>query len=58
MVCLHKLFEAQVDFNGASIAVECAGHALTYSELNTQANQLAHYLISGDGILALENTAI
>ena len=46
MVCLHQLFEVQVDVNGSSVAVVCEGRTLTYSELNTQANQLAHYLIS------------
>ncbi|XP_031624485.1 uncharacterized protein LOC116341514 [Contarinia nasturtii] len=44
--CLHELFEEQVEYNGRAIAVECEGETLTYEELNTQANQLAHYLIA------------
>ncbi|XP_055305078.1 uncharacterized protein LOC129569885, partial [Sitodiplosis mosellana] len=44
--CLHQLFEAQVECDGQAIAVECNGEVLSYSELNTQANRLAHYLIA------------
>ncbi|XP_055302605.1 uncharacterized protein LOC129568576 [Sitodiplosis mosellana] len=44
--CLHHLFEQQVERNGKAVAVECEGVTLTYSELNAQANQLAHYLIA------------
>ncbi len=42
--CLHHLFEAQVERTPDAVAVEFAGDCLTYRELNTQANQLAHYL--------------
>jgi amino acid adenylation domain-containing protein len=42
--CLHHLFEAQVARTPEAIAAEFAGHRLTYSELNSRANQLAHYL--------------
>ncbi|AHH95958.1 non-ribosomal peptide synthetase [Kutzneria albida] len=42
---LPELFQAQVRSNGSSPAVACAGHTLTYAELNARANQLARYLI-------------
>ncbi|XP_055303140.1 uncharacterized protein LOC129568840, partial [Sitodiplosis mosellana] len=44
--CLHQLFEAQVECNGKAIAVECEGETSSYEKLNSQANQLAHYLIA------------
>ncbi|WP_319419097.1 amino acid adenylation domain-containing protein [Pleurocapsa sp. FMAR1] len=44
--CIHKLFEAQVQAHPDAVAIICQGQQLTYSELNTQANQLAHYLQS------------
>ncbi|XP_031634798.1 uncharacterized protein LOC116348076 [Contarinia nasturtii] len=44
--CIHQLFEEQVRRDGSAIAVECEGETLNYDELNTQSNQLAHYLIS------------
>ncbi|XP_055305790.1 uncharacterized protein LOC129570272, partial [Sitodiplosis mosellana] len=44
--CLHQLFEAQVEHDGQAIAVECEGRTLSYTELNAQANQLAHYLVA------------
>ncbi|XP_055309885.1 uncharacterized protein LOC129573419 [Sitodiplosis mosellana] len=43
--CLHQLFEAQVERTEHAIAVECKGETLNYTELNIQANRLAHYLI-------------
>ncbi|MEM9220495.1 MAG: amino acid adenylation domain-containing protein [Cyanobacteria bacterium P01_F01_bin.150] len=43
---IHQLFEAQTNQNPDAIAVECQGNVLTYQELNTKANQLAHYLQS------------
>ena len=42
--CIHQLFEVQVDRSPNAIAVVFAEQTLTYSELNTQANQLARYL--------------
>ncbi len=42
--CIHHLIEAQVELTPDAIAVESATQQLTYRELNTQANQLAHYL--------------
>ena len=42
--CIHELFEAQVERIPEAIAVEFGGKRLTYRELNTRANQLAHYL--------------
>ena len=43
-VCIHELFEAQVDRTPDAIAVQFEGKQLTYRELNSRANQLAHYL--------------
>ncbi|MDO9346477.1 MAG: amino acid adenylation domain-containing protein, partial [Pseudomonas sp.] len=42
---LHGLFEAQVARTPDAIAVKAGEQALTYAELNAQANQLAHHLI-------------
>lgn len=42
--CIHKLFEMQVEATPAAIAVISEGEQLTYRELNTRANQLAHHL--------------
>jgi len=42
--CIHQLFEAQVQKTPDSIAVIFEQQKLTYSELNSKANQLAHYL--------------
>ncbi|MEG4228700.1 amino acid adenylation domain-containing protein [Microcoleus sp. N9_B2] len=42
--CIHQLFEFQVDRSPDAIAVIFEGKQLTYQQLNSQANQLAHYL--------------
>ncbi len=42
--CIHQLFEAQVEKTPDAIALACGDEVLTYNELNTRANQLAHYL--------------
>jgi amino acid adenylation domain-containing protein/non-ribosomal peptide synthase protein (TIGR01720 family) len=42
--CIHELFEAQVEKTPDAIAVVFESEQLTYRELNTRANQLAHYL--------------
>ena len=42
--CIHKWFEAQVQCNPDAVAVVCDDKQLTYQELNTKANQLAHHL--------------
>ncbi|XP_055301536.1 uncharacterized protein LOC129568045 [Sitodiplosis mosellana] len=44
--CLHQLFEAHVERDEHAIAVECNGDELSYTELNAQANRLAHHLIA------------
>jgi amino acid adenylation domain-containing protein len=41
---LHQLFEERVELTPGAIAVEFEDEQLTYAELNTRANQLAHYL--------------
>src|SRR6266536_4331976 len=43
-VCLHRLFEAQVERAPHAIAVTCDGQAVTYQDLNARANRLAHHL--------------
>ncbi len=42
--CIHQLFESQVERSPDAIAVIFEGKLLTYQQLNSQANQLAHYL--------------
>ena len=42
--CIHQLFEAQVELTPDAVALVFEGQELTYSELNSRANQLAHYL--------------
>jgi amino acid adenylation domain-containing protein len=42
--CIHELFEFQVERSPDAIAVIFEGKQLTYQDLNSQANQLAHYL--------------
>ncbi|HEX9941903.1 MAG TPA: amino acid adenylation domain-containing protein, partial [Thermoanaerobaculia bacterium] len=43
--CLHELFEAQVERTPERVAVCHGGRSLTYRELNTAANRLAHHLL-------------
>src|SRR5204863_4478557 len=43
-LCVHQLFEQQVDLTPNAVALVLADEALTYGELNRRANQLAHYL--------------
>jgi amino acid adenylation domain-containing protein len=43
-VCVHDLFEQQVDRDPEAVAVACNERQLTYRELNERANQVAHYL--------------
>ncbi|MBD2525708.1 non-ribosomal peptide synthetase [Nostoc sp. FACHB-133] len=42
--CIHQLFEAQVELTPDAVAVVFEDKQLTYSQLNTRANQLARYL--------------
>jgi amino acid adenylation domain-containing protein len=42
--CLHHLVERVVEQTPAAVAVVFENQSLTYRELNTKANQLAHYL--------------
>ena len=42
--CVHQLFEEQVKRTPEAVAVVFEDQQLTYRELNSQANQLAHYL--------------
>jgi amino acid adenylation domain-containing protein len=43
-VCVHQLFEHQVERAAGSIAAVYEDQKVSYSELNKRANQLAHYL--------------
>ncbi|MEA5603525.1 non-ribosomal peptide synthetase [Nostoc sp. UHCC 0252] len=45
-LCIHQLFEEQVDSTPDAVAVVFEDQQLTYYELNYRANQLAHYLRS------------
>ena len=42
--CTHQLFEIQVERTPEAVAILSEQGQLTYEELNTKANQLAHYL--------------
>ncbi|KAF9346253.1 hypothetical protein BGX26_002258, partial [Mortierella sp. AD094] len=44
-LCIHQLFENQVEQTPDAIAVVYEDEELTYHELNARANSLAHYLI-------------
>jgi amino acid adenylation domain-containing protein len=44
-LCIHELFEQQVERNPGTVAVEQGEVYLSYAQLNTLANQLAHKLI-------------
>ena len=43
-ICLHQLFEMQVEQTPNAIALTFKDMQLTYQELNQRANQIAHYL--------------
>src|SRR5947208_1599369 len=42
--CIQELFEQQVERTSDAIALTCEDRHLSYRELNSQANRLAHYL--------------
>ncbi len=44
--CIHELFEEQVERTPEAVAVVYKDERMTYAELNSRANQLAHYLRS------------
>ncbi|WP_404791163.1 amino acid adenylation domain-containing protein [Altericista sp. CCNU0014] len=43
---IHQLFEAQVERTPDATSIICGDRSITYHALNTQANQIAHHLIS------------
>jgi len=44
--CIHQLFEEQVERTPEAVAVSFGEQEISYRELNSRANQLAHYLRS------------
>ena len=42
--CLHRLIEAQVSRTPEAVAIQQGDQVLTYRELDTRANRVAHYL--------------
>ena len=42
--CVHRWIEMQAERTPTAVALTCAGASLTYSELNSRANRLAHRL--------------
>ncbi|KAF9344187.1 hypothetical protein BGX34_005923, partial [Mortierella sp. NVP85] len=44
-LCIHHLFEQQVERTPQATALVFNGQSITYAELNEQANRLAHHLI-------------
>ncbi len=49
-LCIHELFEEQVNIKPYNQALVFANQSITYLELNKLANQLAHYLITTQDI--------
>ncbi|HEX2093625.1 MAG TPA: amino acid adenylation domain-containing protein, partial [Longimicrobiaceae bacterium] len=43
-LCVHELFQRQVERTPEAVAVVFEGEQVTYAELNASANRLAHYL--------------
>ncbi|KAF9342666.1 hypothetical protein BGX26_007067, partial [Mortierella sp. AD094] len=61
--CIHHLFESQVKLSPEAIAIVHDDRRLTYRELNSRANRLAHQLVAigvkpGDNVLILLNRSI
>ncbi|HEY6328989.1 MAG TPA: amino acid adenylation domain-containing protein, partial [Blastocatellia bacterium] len=56
-LCIHQLFESQVERTPEAAALIASGCQLTYAELNSRANRLAHYLI-GIGVSPEVNVGI
>jgi len=44
-LCIHHLFEQQVERTPQATALVFSGESITYTELNERANRLAHHLI-------------
>jgi amino acid adenylation domain-containing protein len=44
-VCVHDLVAEQIKKTPQAVAVTCNGRSLTYAQLESRSNQLAHYLI-------------
>ena len=44
-LCVHELFEQQVELTPGAVALVCEESQLTYADLNARANRLAHKLL-------------
>lgn len=56
-LCLHRLFEAQVDRDPEALAAVFDGQTLAYGELDQRANRLAHYL-RAQGVQAEDHVGV
>ncbi|MEI7666914.1 MAG: amino acid adenylation domain-containing protein [Synechococcaceae cyanobacterium ELA263] len=56
-LCMHQLFEQQVERTPEAIALVFEDQKLTYSELNARANRLAHHFI-GQGVRPDDRVAL
>ncbi|MBL4673508.1 MAG: amino acid adenylation domain-containing protein, partial [Arenicella sp.] len=45
-LCVHELFEQQVKLNPNAVALVFEAQELTFTELNSRSNRLAHYLVA------------
>ncbi len=45
-ICLHEIFEHQVDRDSQATALECANRILSYGDVDAEANRMARYLRS------------
>ena len=54
---IHDLFEQQAERTPQALAAQYEGQSLTYAQLNTKANQLAHWLLD-HGVGRGQNVAI
>ncbi|TDB56913.1 non-ribosomal peptide synthetase [Photorhabdus khanii] len=56
-LCIHQLFEQQVQRTPNATALVCGAETLSYAELNRRANRLAHELIA-QGVIPAQRVAL
>ncbi|WP_445497289.1 amino acid adenylation domain-containing protein [Photorhabdus sp. SF281] len=56
-LCIHQLFEQQVQRTPNATALVCGAETLSYAELNRRANRLAHELIA-QGVIPEQRVAL